>query len=192
MLLWQHTALLNSLNNQPFIHMPTIKQAEIEQALDAWVNHLLTVTVPQATGKLAIVGLISHGDVLARRLVQKLKEADIEAEYGALDITLYRDDLAITGIRPALHSSYLPFSPDDMTLVLVDDVCFTGRTARAAMDVIFEYGRPAKVELHCLADKGGRQLPIHPDYAAFKLDSEATDKVRVRLQEIDGKEDISY
>ena len=172
--------------------MPIINQAEIEQALDAWAAHLLNTTVPQATGKLAIVGLISHGDVLARRLVQKLHDAGCDAEYGAIDITLYRDDLSLRGIRPALKSSYLPFSPDDMTLVLVDDVCNTGRTARAAMEVIFEYGRPAKVELHCLADKGGRQLPIHPDYAAFKLEDESTDKVRVRLQEIDGKEDISY
>jgi pyrimidine operon attenuation protein/uracil phosphoribosyltransferase len=172
--------------------MPTIKQAEIEQALDAWANHLLNTTVPQAVGKLAIVGLISHGDVLARRLVQKLQAAGCQAEYGALDITLYRDDLSLRGIRPALKSSYLPFSPDDMTLVLVDDVCQTGRTARAAMEVIFEYGRPAKVELHCLADRGGRQLPIQPNYAAFKLDSPDTEHVQLHLQEIDGTEELTY
>ncbi len=172
--------------------MPTIKQAEIEQALNAWAEHLLTTTVAQAEGKLALVGLITHGDVLARRLVQKLKEKGIEAEYGAIDITLYRDDLSLRGIRPALHSSYLPFSPDDMTLVLVDDVCNTGRTARAAMDVIFEYGRPAKVELHCLADRGGRQLPIQPNYSAFTLNEPETERVRLRLQEIDGKEDLCY
>lgn len=172
--------------------MPTIKQAEIEQALDAWAAHLLNTTAPQTVGKLAIVGLISHGDVLARRLVQKLKENGCEAEYGAIDITLYRDDLSLRGIRPALKSSYLPFSPDDMTLVLVDDVCNTGRTARAAMEVIFEYGRPAKVELHCLADRGGRQLPIHPDYAAFKLESPEAERVQLRLLEIDGTEDLTY
>ena len=172
--------------------MPTINKAEIEQALDAWAEHLQNVTIPQATGELAIVGLISHGDVLARRLVQKLKNAGIQAQYGAIDITLYRDDLSLRGIRPALRSSHLPFSPDDMTLVLVDDVCQTGRTARAAMDVIFEYGRPAKVELHCLADKGGRQLPIHPDYTAFKLETAADCKVQLRLEEIDGKEELTY
>lgn len=172
--------------------MPTIKQAEIEQALNKWAEHLLTTTVAQASGKLALVGLISHGDVLARRLVQKLKEKGVEAEYGAIDITLYRDDLSLRGIRPALHSSYLPFSPDDMTLVLVDDVCNTGRTARAAMEVIFEYGRPAKVELHCLADRGGRQLPIQPNYAAFSLNEPEAERVRLRLQEIDGQEDLCY
>lgn len=172
--------------------MPTIKQAEIEQALNAWAEHLLTTTVVQAEGKLAIVGLITHGDVLARRLVQKLNERGVEAEYGAIDITLYRDDLSLRGIRPALHSSYLPFSPDDMTLVLVDDVCNTGRTARAAMEVIFEYGRPAKVELHCLADRGGRQLPIQPNYSAFTLNEPEAERVRLRLQEIDGKEDLCY
>ena len=79
-----------------------------------------------------------------------------------------------------------------MTLVLVDDVCNTGRTARAAMEVIFEYGRPAKVELHCLADRGGRQLPIHPDYAAFKLDAPESERVQLTLQEIDGKEELTY
>ena len=121
-----------------------------------------------------------------------LKNAGIQAQYGAIDITLYRDDLSLRGIRPALRSSHLPFSPDDMTLVLVDDVCQTGRTARAAMDVIFEYGRPAKVELHCLADKGGRQLPIHPDYTAFKLETAADCKVQLRLEEIDGKEELTY
>ena len=172
--------------------MPTIKQAEIEQALDAWASHLLNNTVPQAVGKLAIVGLISHGDVLARRLVQKLQAVGCQAEYGALDITLYRDDLSLRGIRPALKSSYLPFSPDDMTLVLVDDVCQTGRTARAAMEVIFEYGRPAKVELQCLADRGGRQLPIHPDYAAFKLEAPEAERVQLHLQEIDGTEELTY
>lgn len=172
--------------------MPTINQAEIEQALDAWAKHLLTTTVPQAVGKPAIVGLIRHGDVLARRLVQKLKDAGCDAEYGAIDITLYRDDLSLRGIRTALKSSYLPFSTDDMTLVLVDDVCNTGRTARAAMEVIFEYGRPAKVELHCLADRGGRELPIHPDYAAFKLENTEAERVVLRLQEIDGVEDLTY
>lgn len=172
--------------------MPTINQAEIEQALDAWAKHLLDTTVPQAIGKPAIVGLISHGDVLARRLVQKLKDAGCDAEYGAIDITLYRDDLSLRGIRTALKSSYLPFSTDDMTLILVDDVCNTGRTARAAMEVIFEYGRPAKVELHCLADRGGRELPIHPDYAAFKLENTEAERVQLRLQETDGAEDLTY
>ena len=172
--------------------MPTIKQAEIEQALDAWAEHLQNVTIPQATGELAIVGLISHGDVLARRLLQKLKNAGIQAQYGAIDITLYRDDLSLRGIRPALRSSHLPFSPDDMTLVLVDDVCQTGRTARAAMDVIFEYGRPARVELHCLVDRGDRQLPIQPDYTAFTLTAPQGTRVQLRLQETDGTENITY
>ena len=172
--------------------MPTINQAEIEQALDAWATHLLNSTVQQATGKLAIVGLISHGDVLARRLVRKLQDAGCEAEYGAIDITLYRDDLDLRGNRPALRSSHLPFSTDDLTLILVDDVLSTGRTARAALEVLWEYGRPARVEMHCLADRGGRQLPIQPDYVAFDLSTVSEGKVEVHLQEIDGKEDISY
>ena len=172
--------------------MPTINKAEIEQALDAWANHLLSNTAPRANGKLAIVGLIAHGDELARRLVQKLEQAGCPAEYGAIDITLYRDDLSLRGIRPALRSSHLPFSTDDMTLVLVDDVCNTGRTARAAMEVIFEYGRPTRVELHCLVDRGGRQLPIQPDYAAFTLTAPQSTRVQLKLQDIDGEENINY
>lgn len=172
--------------------MPTISEKEIEKALDAWTNHLLQTQAATGSDNLAIVGIVSHGDVLARRLVQKLATAGCSAQYGAIDITLYRDDLDLRGNRPALRSSHLPFSTDDLTLILVDDVLSTGRTARAALEVLWEYGRPARVELHCLADRGGRQLPIQPDYVAFDLSTVSEGKVVVHLQEIDGKEDISY
>lgn len=172
--------------------MPTISKEEIEKALDAWTTHLLQAHATIKGGNLAIVGIVSHGDVLARRLVQKLSAAGCPAHYGAIDITLYRDDLNLRGNRPALRSSHLPFSTDDMTLILVDDVLSTGRTARAALEVLWEYGRPARVELHCLTDRGGRQLPIQPDYVAFDLSTVSEGKVVVHLQEIDGKEDISY
>lgn len=171
--------------------MPTIQQAEIEQALNAWTEHILQTTA-KGQAPLAIVGIVSHGDALARRLVQRLAAADCEALYGAIDITLYRDDLDLRGKRPALRSSHLPFSTDDLCLVLVDDVLSTGRTARAALEVLWEYGRPACVELHCLVDKGGRQLPIQANYAAFDLSAAAAEKVQVRLTEIDGEENISY
>ncbi len=172
--------------------MPTISKEEIEKALDAWANHLLQLQAATGCDNLAIVGIVSHGDVLARRLVQKLAAAGCSAQYGAIDITLYRDDLDLRGKRPALRSSHLPFSTDDLTLILVDDVLSTGRTARAALEVLWEYGRPARVEMHCLADRGGRQLPIQPDYVAFDLSAVSEGKVVVHLQEIDGKEDISY
>lgn len=171
--------------------MPTITGEEIERALDAWAEHLLQIA--SATGEVpAVVGIVSHGDVLAQRLVQKLHAAGCSALYGAIDITLYRDDLDLRGKRPALRSSHLPFSTDDLHLVLVDDVLSTGRTARAALEVLWEYGRPARVEMHCLADRGGRQLPICADYVAFDLSAANSEKVVVHLQEIDGEENITY
>ncbi|MBR5887360.1 MAG: bifunctional pyr operon transcriptional regulator/uracil phosphoribosyltransferase PyrR [Akkermansia sp.] len=172
--------------------MPTINKADIERALDAWADHLLQGWAARGSAQLGIVGIVSHGDILAQRLVKKLETAGCQAEYGAIDITLYRDDLDLRGKRPALRSSHLPFSTDDMHLVLVDDVLSTGRTARAALEVLWEYGRPARVEMHCLTDRGGRQLPIQPDYVAFDLTTASTDTVKVSLQELDGKEEIIY
>lgn len=169
--------------------MPTIDQAEIARAIDAWAAHIAAAASAQS-GELGLVGLISHGDVLAQRLIRALAAAGCPAQYGAIDITLYRDDLDLRASRPALRSSYLPFSTDDMRLILVDDVIQSGRTARAALETIFEYGRPARVELHCLVDRGGRELPIQPDYAAWRLTSAGD--IAVQLQELDGQDAVIY
>lgn len=168
--------------------MPTINQDAIQDALCKWAERVAASSV--AGEKLAVVGLISHGDVLAQRLVSLLQQAGIAALYGALDISLYRDDFDMLSNKPALRASYLPFSTDGMRVILVDDVIDTGRTVRAALNALFEYGRPAQVELYALVDRGGRELPIHPDVAAFSTPKEAN--VSVHLQEIDGKEDITY
>ncbi len=173
--------------------MPSISKEQIERALDAWAAHLLQTTAAAQQGStLAIVGIVSNGDVLAQRLVEKLASAGCHALYGAIDITLHRDDIDLRGKRPALRSSHLPFSTDDLTLVLVDDVLSTGRTARAALDVLWEYGRPERVELHCLTDRGGRQLPIQPDYIAFDLSAEQSPEVKVFLTETDGRDEITF
>lgn len=171
--------------------MPVIDQAAIQQALDAWAAHILNNAAARE-GRLAVVGLISHGDILARRLAQKLEAKGRPVQYGAIDITLYRDDLDLRASRLALRSSYLPFSTDDMHLILVDDVIHTGRTVRAALEVLFEYGRPARVELQCLVDRGGRELPIQPNYAAFPLPAKQGGDVVVRLEDIDRQENITY
>ncbi len=166
--------------------MPTIDKDRIAEAISAWAQALLA---SEDGRELAVVGLISHGDALARRLVEALAAAGRKARYGALDITLYRDDLCLLGNRPALRSSYLPFSTDGMRLILVDDVLNTGRTVRAALNCIFDYGRPAVVELHCLVDRGGRELPIQPNYAAFTLNTPVAD-VQVHLTELDGEDAV--
>ena len=172
--------------------MPTIEQPAMNQALDAWAEQLIGYSAQLPPGKLALVGLIRRGDILARRLSEKLRAAGCPALCGALDISLYRDDWSMKSSKPALHSSYLPFSTDDMYLVIIDDVINTGRTIRAALNALFEYGRPAGVRLECLVDRGGRQLPIHPDYTAFTLDSPDVEDVVVHLSEEDGTDSISY
>lgn len=172
--------------------MPTIEQPTMDQAISAWATHLVGLAKQIPPGKLALVGLIRRGDVLARRLADKLQTDGCPVLCGALDISLYRDDWSIKSHKPALHSSYLPFSTDGMHIILVDDVVNTGRTIRAALNALFEYGRPAEVRLHCLVDRGGRQLPIHPDYTAFTLGLAETDDVVVQLSEEDGADSITY
>ena len=129
---------------------------------------------------LAIVGLLSQGDVIARRLVDKVKELGVEAQYGSIDISLYRDDIFKLEARPSLRSSNLPFSTDDMRVVLVDDVLYTGRTIRAALNAL---------ELACLIDRGGREVPIQPDYTGHVLDH-AGAKVIVSMKEADGEDSV--
>lgn len=171
--------------------MPTLGQDALETALDDWAAHI-AATCPNREGKLALIGVISHGDNLAQRLIRRLTAKGIPARYGALDISLYRDDFDMKQSKPALRSSYLPFSTDGLHLVLVDDVVQTGRTVRAALNAIFEYGRPDVVQLHCLVDRGGRQLPICPDYTALQLNAPANARISVRLQETDGRDEIIY
>ncbi len=168
--------------------MPRIDKERIAEAISTWSQAILESDDGRP---LAIVGLIRHGDALAQRLVQALAAAGCPARFGALDITLYRDDLCSLSHKPALHSSYLPFSTDGMRLILVDDVLHTGRTVRAALNCIFDYGRPATVELHCLVDRGGRELPIQPHYAAITLDS-PVESVRVHLTEVEGEDAILF
>lgn len=168
--------------------MPIISQDAIQRVLQTWSQRI--AQAPTTDKKLAVVGLISHGDILAQRLVSLLKTQGISALYGAMDISLYRDDFDILSHKPALRASYLPFSTDDLHIILVDDVIDTGRTIRAALNALFEYGRPAQVELFALVDRGGRELPIHPDAIGFTTPQEAG--VKVHLQEIDGTDDITY
>lgn len=138
---------------------------------------------------LAIVGLMSQGDIIARRIALSLQELGTEAVCGSIDISLYRDDLSTTGSKPTLRSSDLPFSTDGMRVILVDDVLYTGRTVRAALNAIFDYGRPNRVELACLIDRGGREVPIQPDYVGhFMHDVNA--KVIVSLPDENGIDSV--
>src|ERR671921_492481 len=141
-------------------------------------------------GAIALVGIHRRGAHLAarlHRLVSDLLETEIAA--GDIDIAFYRDDLA-TREAPEVRSSHLPFRLEDHTIVLVDDVLYTGRTVRAAIEALFDYGRPARVQLSVLADRGHRELPIRPDYVGKNLPTHRAERVNVRVDEIDGADRI--
>jgi pyrimidine operon attenuation protein / uracil phosphoribosyltransferase len=138
----------------------------------------------------ALVGIHRRGAHLAtrlHRLVSDLREADIPL--GDIDIAFYRDDLA-TREAPVVNASDLPFRLEDYTVVLVDDVLYTGRTARAAIEALFDYGRPARVQLAVLADRGHRELPIRPDYVGKNLPTARNERVNVRVSEVDDVDEV--
>ncbi len=140
---------------------------------------------------LALVGIRARGDLLAARLAAAIAGNEgVEVPLGALDITLYRDDLTRIGYAPTVHRTELPFKVDDRVVVLVDDVLYTGRTVRAAMDALVDYGRPRAIRLAVLVDRGHRELPIRADFVGKNVPTQAGDDVRVHLAEADGRDEI--
>jgi pyrimidine operon attenuation protein / uracil phosphoribosyltransferase len=143
---------------------------------------------------LALVGIHTRGAVLCRRLHTLVGElGGAEVPLGDIDISFYRDDLEGREPRgqPQVHSSHLDFELSGRTVVLVDDVLYTGRTVRAAIDALFDYGRPDRVQLAVLADRGHRELPIRPDYVGKNLPTASGERVNVRLEEIDGSDEVA-
>jgi pyrimidine operon attenuation protein/uracil phosphoribosyltransferase len=142
--------------------------------------------------EVALVGIHTRGVSLAQRLRRLVEErAGVEVATGAVDITFYRDDVGIRGGEAPLHpqplvrSTQLDFPLDGRTCILVDDVLYTGRTVRAAVEALFDYGRPARVQLAVLADRGHRELPIRPDYVGKNLPTSRNERVQVQLVEVD-------
>ncbi|MDB4500616.1 bifunctional pyr operon transcriptional regulator/uracil phosphoribosyltransferase PyrR [Akkermansiaceae bacterium] len=135
-----------------------------------------------------LVGIRSRGDEVAERVAELLKEKGATVRLGVLDISLYRDDFEHLHENPKLQSSEIDFPIDGSRVILVDDVIFTGRTIRAALDAIFDYGRPAAVELAVLIDRGHRELPIEPRYVGAALETDRLDHVRVGLKKTDGED----
>jgi len=141
--------------------------------------------------RLAIVGIHRRGAVLARRIHALLGDLlEREIPIGDVDIAFYRDDVASRAEQPVVHASHVDFDVDGMTVVIVDDVLFTGRTVRAAIEALFDYGRPAKVQLAVLADRGHRELPIRPDYVGKNLPTSRAERVNVRVEELDGVDEV--
>jgi pyrimidine operon attenuation protein/uracil phosphoribosyltransferase len=143
-------------------------------------------------GNVAIVGIHRRGAVLAQRIHTNTSELlDSPVPLGFVDISFYRDDLAIRRAAPIVQSTQLDFPVDGRTIVIVDDVLYTGRTVRAAIDEVFDYGRPARVQLGVLVDRGHRELPIRPDYVGKNIPTSQDQRVNVRVEEIDGYEEVA-
>jgi pyrimidine operon attenuation protein/uracil phosphoribosyltransferase len=146
---------------------------------------------------LAIVGIHRRGAILARRIHALLTDLlEREVPIGEIDIAFYRDDVGRMGShhpphhQPTVHSSHVEFDLDGRTIVLVDDVLYTGRTVRAAIEALFSYGRPAKVQLAVLADRGHRELPIRPDYVGKNLPTSRSERVNVHVEELDRVDEV--
>ncbi len=142
----------------------------------------------KTAAQLCLVGIKTRGVPLAKRLAGNIARIEgIFVPVGTLDITLYRDDLSPAGAGAHVHSTDVPFSIEGKTVILVDDVIFTGRTARAAMEALIRLGRPARIQLAVMIDRGHRELPIRPDYAGKNIPTSLKEVVAVRLPETDGK-----
>jgi pyrimidine operon attenuation protein/uracil phosphoribosyltransferase len=145
----------------------------------------------QGTEGLALVGIHKRGVPLAERLAQVLQDRlGTELELGSLDITLYRDDLASAPAQPQVHATQIEFDVSNRRIILVDDVLYTGRTARAALSEILDFGRPRRIELAVLIDRGHQELPIRADYFGKKIETATSQMVEVRLKETDGKDEV--
>jgi pyrimidine operon attenuation protein / uracil phosphoribosyltransferase len=168
--------------------MPVVMDADrISRALTRIAHEI--VERNRGVADLALVGVRSRGVPLAWRLAQTLKQISGEdVPTGALDITLYRDDLMRhqVGPQPVVRKTEITFSLDNRTIVLVDDVLYTGRTTRAALDALIDFGRPKAIQLVVLVDRGHRELPIKADYVGKNVPTAAQESVQVRLREVDG------
>ncbi|HVJ47390.1 MAG TPA: bifunctional pyr operon transcriptional regulator/uracil phosphoribosyltransferase PyrR [Luteolibacter sp.] len=159
--------------------------------INAGVEKLAASIREKTAGKkIALVGIRSRGDEVAERVLTILSEDDRDLDFGILDISLYRDDFEHLHENPLLQESDINFVVDGAHIILVDDVLFTGRTIRAALDALLDYGRPAKIELAVLIDRGHRELPVAPDYVGIHLETNRLDHVLVSLEGTDGSDQI--
>ena len=145
----------------------------------------------KGTDHLALVGIRTRGAILAKRLAEQIQAIERQPlPVGALDITLYRDDLSRIAHNPIVHATEIPFDITDLRVILVDDVLFTGRTVRAALDALTDFGRPSMIQLAVLIDRGHRELPVRADYVGKNLPTSRQERVEVRLQESDGSDAV--
>lgn len=166
-----------------------LDQIAIQRVLTRMAHEILEKN--HGSEKLAVVGIYTRGVFLSRRLAAAIEEIEGErVPCGEIDITLYRDDVGRSRVRPEVRSTKIPFSVDDVRIVLVDDVLFTGRTVRAALDALIDFGRPRNIQLAVLVDRGHRELPIRADYVGKNLPTSQDERVSVRLVECDEVDEV--
>jgi pyrimidine operon attenuation protein/uracil phosphoribosyltransferase len=163
--------------------------SEMDRTLVRLAHEILEKT--ENLDQLAFIGIRRRGVPLAQRLARKINELEKrDVPVGILDINLYRDDLSTVGAKPVLNATEIPFDVTGKDIVLTDDVLYTGRTIRAALDALFDQGRPARVQLLCLIDRGWRELPIEARYVGRMVQTSATEIIEVKFQEIDQMEKV--
>ncbi len=165
-----------------------------EQAVGRAISRIAFEIIEKNKGvdELVIIGIQRRGVVLAKRIAEKIREVeDREVPVGILDITLYRDDLSLLSTHPIINGTDIKFSVENKIIVLVDDVLFTGRTTRAAIDAVMEFGRPKVIQLAVLVDRGHRELPISADYRGKNLPTSSNEIVKVYVTEFDGQNKVT-
>lgn len=167
-----------------------MNESDVNRALMR-ISHQI-VEKNHGTDNLCLIGIKTRGIPIARRIAKNIKLIEnVDIDVGELDITLYRDDLTTIAKEPVLNATKVPFSVVGRTVVLVDDVIFTTRTARAALEAVIELGRPARVELAVLVDRGHSELPIKPTYVGKNLPTSLSEVIVVHMEEYDGETNVS-
>ena len=166
-----------------------LDEPEIRRAVTRIAHEILERN--RGADQVVLVGIAARGDDLARRLAREIHRIEgAEVPVGVLDITFYRDDIGLRSEAPEVHETRIPFDITAKTVVLVDDVLYTGRTIRSALDALVDFGRPRAVQLAVLVDRGHRELPVRADYVGKNVPTRAEEQVRVLLEEVDGSDAV--
>lgn len=170
--------------------VPVMDAKAVERALIRVAHEI--VEKNKGAENLAVIGIKTRGDYLAKRIAELIEEIEkVKIPVGLMDITLYRDDLQTILDQPLIQKTEILFDVVDKVIVLVDDVLFTGRTIRAALDQIIDFGRPKSIQLAVLVDRGHRELPIRADYVGKNIPTAKDERVRVKIKEVDGEDGVS-
>jgi pyrimidine operon attenuation protein / uracil phosphoribosyltransferase len=175
----------------PFVEQARLMdQGEVKRAVTRIAHEILERN--KGAGRLALVGIAARGDDLARRLAAEIQRIEgVDIPVGVLDITFYRDDIGLRAEAPEVHETRIDSDVSGRVVVLVDDVLFTGRTIRAALDALVDFGRPDAVQLAVLVDRGHRELPIRADFVGKNVPTRLDEEVRVLLAEVDGEDAVA-